>query len=58
MNPQTVSAISALLSEALLAGVSLAAIFKEVKENDRVDPATWARIESEVDDAVAGWRNA
>lgn len=58
MNPQTVSAISALLSEAMAAGVSLASILKEVKENDRIDPATWARIEGEVRSAGDLWDNA
>lgn len=56
MNPGTVTAIAYLISEAVAAGVSVAAIVREARAQGKVPDARWDQILEELDREVAAWR--
>lgn len=55
MSPAAISALAALLVEAVQAGTSIASILTQVKANERVTPEMWAAIKADVTRAEAFW---
>lgn len=58
MTPGTINAIALLLTEAIIAGNSIATILAEAKATGKVPPEQWAAIMAEIRGAEALWEAA
>lgn len=56
MTPTMITAIAYLISEAAVAGVSIAAIIEEARATGSVPPERWDEILAELDAEVAKWK--